>query len=478
MAMSRFASSDESAIEHFKDASTSIRTKKSTEVWVRVFSSWAEAREKNPDLLSYTSPDELNRILEQFYAEIRKKNGDQYEPACLRVMMAALDRHLQSGGRSFSICRDKEFRSSRSVLEGIARQLRQSGKGNLPNRARSLTNDEIDQLWNSGVLGTHNPRALINTVFITTCMGFAMRGREKHHEMKMEDFTFERDNKGNKYINYRYGNSKTNPSGLNFKPRKISGRLYENGGDRCPFRIFQELVKHRPIDMKATGPLYLAVIDRPRSDVWFKKTPMGVHKIHNLVKEMTKTCPALNLNKKITNHSIRKTAVRRLRENGFQKAEIKNVTGHASEAGLDAYDSGDDDELMDMSTTLLDGKRRPLPHVTAAESSSTTTTTTVSQIGGMFGQIQLEKQREISSRLNHPNFIPSFGLMPPTLNEEEPSRNFTTTPFPIGNSSSAPQHYHIAPCTINVYNNNTPAPEQKTTQRRRIRIIEDSDSDE
>ena len=45
MAMSRFASSDESAIEHFKDASTSIRTKKSTEVWVRVFSSWAEARE-------------------------------------------------------------------------------------------------------------------------------------------------------------------------------------------------------------------------------------------------------------------------------------------------------------------------------------------------------------------------------------------------------------------------------------------------
>ena len=475
MAMSRFASSDANTIESYKDASSSLDTKKSTNVWVRVFSSWAAARGNNPDLRSYTSAVDLNIILEKFYAEVRKRNGDQYEPACLRVMMAALDRHLQSGGSNFSLCRDKEFKSSRSVLEGIARQLRKSGKGNLPNRARSLTNDEIDQLWNSGVLGIHDPRALTNAVFITICMGFAMRGREKHHDMKMEDFTFETDNKGNKYINYRYGNTKTNPSGLNFKPRKISGRLYEHGGDRCPFKIFEELRNHRPIEMRNTGPLYLSVIDRPKTNVWFKKMPMGVHTINTIVRNMTQNCPPLkSINKKITNHSIRKTAVRKLRESGFQKAEIKNVTGHASEAGLDAYDSGDDDELMAMSTTLLNGKR-PMPNVTATESSSKTTT--VSQIGNQFARIQLEKQREISSMLNNPYFIPSFGLLPPAmLNEEQSSVNFSS-PLSFGNSS-APQHYHMAPCTINVYNNIPTPPEQKKSQLRRLRIIDDSDSDE
>ena len=56
--------------------------------------------------------------------------------------------------------------------------------------------------------------------------------------------------------------------------------------------------------------------------------------------------------KKLTNHSARKTTVRRLRESGFQKGEIKNVTGHSSEKGLDPYDSGDDNELCRMSRAI------------------------------------------------------------------------------------------------------------------------------
>ena len=37
-------------------------------------------------------PEDLNLILEKFYAKQQKTNGTDYELACLRVMMSSLDR--------------------------------------------------------------------------------------------------------------------------------------------------------------------------------------------------------------------------------------------------------------------------------------------------------------------------------------------------------------------------------------------------
>ena len=51
-------------------------------------------------------PEKLNNLLETFYAEAKNKNGDDYEPDSLRVMIAALDRYLNEKGYKFSIIRD------------------------------------------------------------------------------------------------------------------------------------------------------------------------------------------------------------------------------------------------------------------------------------------------------------------------------------------------------------------------------------
>ena len=54
--------------------------------------------------------------------------------------------------------------------------------------------------------------------------------------------------------------------------------------------------------------------------------------------------------KKLTNHSARKTFVKKLRSTGIPKCEIKNITCHNSEQG---YDSGDEDEQR-ITTKLID----------------------------------------------------------------------------------------------------------------------------
>ena len=84
-------------------------------------------------------PAELNRLLEKFYAEVKNKNGEDYEPDSLRVMIAAFDRHLKDKQYPLSIVKDREFHSSKQVLEGKAKLLRQAGRGKRPNKARNLT---------------------------------------------------------------------------------------------------------------------------------------------------------------------------------------------------------------------------------------------------------------------------------------------------------------------------------------------------
>ena len=44
----------------------------------------------------------LNSLLKRFYAEVKTKNGEDYEPDSLRVMIAAIDRFLKDKGYKLS----------------------------------------------------------------------------------------------------------------------------------------------------------------------------------------------------------------------------------------------------------------------------------------------------------------------------------------------------------------------------------------
>ena len=89
--MDRFSNAIDDDIEFFKEASSSKNTKKSTRTWMSIFEKWAVVRGVNPNIEQHI-PEELNKILEKFYAEVRKSDGKQYEPSCLRILMSGLDR--------------------------------------------------------------------------------------------------------------------------------------------------------------------------------------------------------------------------------------------------------------------------------------------------------------------------------------------------------------------------------------------------
>ena len=137
---------------------------------------------RNRDInLESLLPNDLDKTLQHFYAEVKKQNGDDYEPCSLAVMQSAIDRYLKDNGYLFSILTSREFAVSRSVLEGKARMLRDQGKGKKPNKACSLTVEEEEVLWECGQLGLHSPSSIINTLWWKLTQHFGLRGRQKHH---------------------------------------------------------------------------------------------------------------------------------------------------------------------------------------------------------------------------------------------------------------------------------------------------------
>ena len=161
-------------------------TKHSTATWLKRFNQWALHRQIQIYDITDIPKAELDGVLQKFYAELVKENGQEYEPTMsesLKAMIASLSRHIKEQ-YGYSILNDKDFELSRKVLNGKAIQLQQSGKGKRSKKADPFTYNEADVLWET-VLCKMNPVSLNYTII---SQHFGTTGRQEHHQMKIEDF--------------------------------------------------------------------------------------------------------------------------------------------------------------------------------------------------------------------------------------------------------------------------------------------------
>ena len=218
----------------------------------------------------------------------------------------------------------------------------------------TIENEEL--LWKHDQFGMKTPRSLLQTVWWFVSQHFGIRGRSEHHQLKIEDFRIETED-GREQIIFDEGLTKNHAGGLNFKPRIIRPRMYATNDARCPVAYFKLYQKKRPISIQKKGPFYLTIIECPKDpNVWYKSVPMGINTIGSLLKGMVSRTPLVSVDKKFTNHSSRKTSVRKMKSSGFVNSQIKHVTSHRNEKSLDAYDSGDEQELQGLSSAISNFK--------------------------------------------------------------------------------------------------------------------------
>ena len=103
----------------------------------------------NPDLNSATDTG-LAFWKPRFVLEVWNKDSEHYPPNTLYSHVMGLQRQLRGAARCVNILTDTRFFQVHQFLDSEMRRLRGQGLGVKLKKAKPLTNDDEDVLWQKG----------------------------------------------------------------------------------------------------------------------------------------------------------------------------------------------------------------------------------------------------------------------------------------------------------------------------------------
>ena len=115
------------------------------------------------------------------------------------------------------------------TLKAKQKQLKRYGLGNRPKATTTLTDDEIEILFNKTLLGLSSPQALLNTVWLNNMIHFGLRDvRIEQKELRWGDIVLKTDSDGKEYLEYFERQTKTRTGEDPRNQRPIKPRMYAN----------------------------------------------------------------------------------------------------------------------------------------------------------------------------------------------------------------------------------------------------------
>ena len=293
-------------------ASVPANTRKNSNWAMNVWRDWAEYRSKqNPsDAPSYIltmGVNDVDKWLSRFVLEVRRKDGKVYPPNSLHQLCCGLLRSIREYNPAIDFFKSPEFASFRKILDAEMKRIKSDSTVQThPKRAEPILQYEEDLLWKNGVLGSHSPQSLVDTMVFMSGLYFALRSGEEHRSLSFSSVELVEKEGSIPYLIYTETVSKNNPGGL--KHRKVEPKQVKHfANSECPEHCFVEMYKkyclHRPENVTSDA-FYLAPLSNPKNVVWYKNQPIGVHTLSNTVKRLCRSCGISGYK---TNHSLRVT---------------------------------------------------------------------------------------------------------------------------------------------------------------------------
>ena len=224
---------------------------------------------------------ELDHLLCKFFMNIRKKNGEEYEPDTISGFQRSIQRYLSYKGSSFNIFKDKDFEKSRKVLSAKRKSLvHEHGKGNKSQAATALEDDEEDALFETGEFGYSNPVSLQRTVCWLLSLHFGFQARDESRKLRWGDVQLQEDKDGREMLVWLAERGTTTCHGQEQGHRRaFQPKVYATKTERYPVQFYKTF---RPVEMnKPESPFYLAVRHNRSSqdNVWYMKSPLGKNEL-------------------------------------------------------------------------------------------------------------------------------------------------------------------------------------------------------
>ncbi|CAC5397455.1 unnamed protein product [Mytilus coruscus] len=270
----------------------------------------------NDDTIEDISVSELNQYLVRFFLSVRSQKNEEYEPDSLKSIQSSISRYLMEKN-GINILKDEEFYHSREVLSAKRKHLKSQGLGNKKLKADPFTSTEIDMLFEQNLLGTGNPEALLNNIWLNNTLHFGMRGRKEHIDMLFGDIKMMTTASGEQYLEYNERLTKTRTE--HSDSRAFAPKMFATPGD---------LAKKMSMKGGLTG--------------------------------------------RKVNHSVRKTTVSSLLYSNVEATTVMQLTGHINVASVNEYSSASLQQQQNMSNILSDigsGSRGLIPQEATSNTS-------------------------------------------------------------------------------------------------------------
>ena len=336
---------------------------------------------------------ELDKLMSNFFILAKKTSkkptgqttDDLYEPDTLTSFRNTWQRVIADKGFKYNIKKDPEFEKSREVLASKRKELTNQGKGNKPNAARALEQSEVNKLYETGFFGTNNAISLQRTVWWKLSLLFGYRGCDESSKLHFGDVKIVWDPTKNKEC-LRWDTergTKTRTGATQSHQRAFNPTAFQFDGDRCPVQIFKEYVKRRPVEAcTPDSRFFLTPIPVNRlqstSEKWFYASPMGKNTIGKMMKGVENLIQRVGSRSKVSNHSVRKTSLCRLLQNGVHPIHAAQLSGHKNINSLMSYNVASSDQQEHMSNIInANDTIAPSINQTAATPLSALTTSTL-----------------------------------------------------------------------------------------------------
>lgn len=144
-----------------------------------------------------------------------------------------------------------------------------------------------------------------------------------------------KDVDGTEYLQYSERQTKTKTGEEPRNIRAVKSRAFSTPNnlpaEKNPVFVYKVYSEKRPPSMQDANALFYLAINHIKNPAetnksWFKSSGMGVNKI-GLMKTMAEKA-RIDMNRRLTNHSGRKTIVQKLSDKGVPPTHIIQVSGH------------------------------------------------------------------------------------------------------------------------------------------------------
>ncbi|KAK3882013.1 hypothetical protein Pcinc_013583 [Petrolisthes cinctipes] len=265
--------------------------------------------EKNEELLGVSSSrsmklfsedimtmncEELNYGLCLFLKDLRKPNGEMYQPDTVFYMLLGIQQHLFDSSRTDCIFMDFGFEKFTNCFDEITKTFYRQSQSPGGDRLRieaGVTRVTETMLWECRQLGAHTPQVLLNTLFYFNTKVFKLKTVEAHQALCFSNIVkqWRRSNVGQ-------DSSVTRTILLKYYPKKSAGdsklkkpfEMHENRDDplRCPVKLYEFYLSKCPEGVRSQRDIYYVYPERscvPDSPTWFSTQTVQANNLSKML---------------------------------------------------------------------------------------------------------------------------------------------------------------------------------------------------